>query len=98
MCIRQIWCGKTLAFVDINKKRVYEHDARKGGAKGATQSVDVGKLVGCVVPRASGGLLACLEDSIVPVVRISARVELAVRRSGHGIITMHTQNAASKAT
>ena len=61
-----IWCGRsrTLAFVDINKKKVFEYNPRDG----STLSVDVGKLVGCVVPRASGGLLACLEDSIVPVV------------------------------
>lgn len=59
------WYKGHLYFIDINKKRVYDHDP----SAGSTQTLDLPELVGTIVPRVSGGLIACLERSVVPVVR-----------------------------
>lgn len=59
-----IWYNGRLYFVDINRKRIYDHDP----SSGSTVSLDLPEMVGTIVPRASGGLLACLESTVVSVV------------------------------
>ena len=67
-----VWYKNRLYFVDINGKRAYEaHEPssphlllNSSRSSAAVRSVDLGRLVGCVVPRRSGGLVACLEDTI----------------------------------
>ncbi len=59
-----VWCAKSSALyhVDINGKKVWcTRDGR------TSEPLALPALVGCVVPRASGGLLACLETDVVPV-------------------------------
>lgn len=53
---------KQLYHVDINGKKVY---ATRGVDTKTVATLDA--QVGCVVPRASGGLLACLERDVVHV-------------------------------
>lgn len=60
-----VWYKNHLYFIDINGKRVYDHDP----SAGSTETLDLPELVGTIVPRASGGLIACLEKTVVPVVR-----------------------------
>ena len=62
-----IWCGrsKRLYWVDINGRTVSTYEP-------AVQQVpclpvQMPALVGTIVPRAGGNLLACLEEDIVPV-------------------------------
>ena len=62
-----IWCGrsKRLYWVDINGRTVstYEPAAQQMPCL----PVPMPALVGTIVPRAGGNLLACLEEDIVPV-------------------------------
>lgn len=51
---------KRLHFVDITAQRIYEHDPRSG----ALRFIDTGAMVGCVVPRANGHLLAALATGL----------------------------------
>lgn len=59
-----VWHHGSCYFVDINGKRVFDYEP----ASGRTETLDLPELVGNIVPRASGGLIACLERTVVPVV------------------------------
>lgn len=60
-----VWVARTrtLHFVDIPAGALYS--LRPGGA--LSGPFKVGAVVGAVVPRAAGGLLACLDHTVVPV-------------------------------
>ena len=62
-----IWCGRTkrLYWVDINGKTIsaYEPAAQQMPCL----PVALTELVGTIVPRAGGNLLACLEENVVSI-------------------------------
>jgi len=59
-----VWCARTstLYHVDINGCKVW---ATRDGR--TSEPLVLPEMVGCVVPRARGGLLACLETAVVAV-------------------------------
>lgn len=54
---------KRLLFVDILGGRVFDHDP----ATGATASIDLGRHVGAVAPRAAGGLVVAVREGFAIV-------------------------------
>ena len=62
-----IWCGrsKRLYWVDINGRSISTYEPAL--QQMPCLPVPVPALVGTIVPRASGNLLACLEEDVVPV-------------------------------
>jgi sugar lactone lactonase YvrE len=57
-----VWDTRTqrLVFVDIIAGRIHDYDP----ATGALGTIETGGMVGCVVPRASGGFVATLSDGL----------------------------------
>ncbi|CAI7886292.1 unnamed protein product [Closterium sp. NIES-54] len=60
-------------FVDINGRKILGYDSVANRAI-RKEAIATPQLVGCVVPRASGGLIAAMEDCIVAVDTSEGRV------------------------
>ncbi|CAI5514840.1 unnamed protein product [Closterium sp. Naga37s-1] len=60
-------------FVDINGRKILGYDSVANRAI-REEAIATPQLVGCVVPRASGGLIAAMEDCIVAVDTSEGRV------------------------
>lgn len=64
----------TLYWVDIEGRAVHLFDPERG----TDRAIDVGQMVGCVVPRASGGVVITLETGFYALDPVTGRLDLIV--------------------
>lgn len=76
-----VWNASTrrLNFVDITPGRIHDFDP----ATGRRHAIEVGAMVGCVVPRAGGGLVAALADGAWAIDLESGQKSFLTAPAGH---------------